>query len=51
MVTALLALSAGCNGILVVREGPKADQLNWLGRTVAWTGWDVAGLAKEESVE
>lgn len=47
----LLALSAGCNGILVVKEGPKAGDLNWFGRTIAWTGWDSVGLAEEESAE
>ena len=46
----LLAGASGCNGILVVRDGPEAGQLNWAGRTVCWAGFDVVGLAQTEEV-
>ena len=46
----LLAGASGCNGILVVKRGPEAGQLNWAGRTVCWAGFDVVGLAQTEEV-
>ena len=43
-------LLAGCNGLLIVKDGPKAGSLNWAGKAIAWTGWDKAGLAEEVTV-
>ena len=46
-----LCLLMGCNGMMVVERGPKAGQLNWVGRSVAWTGWDRAGIADVVEVD
>ena len=43
LLAALAMSSAGCNGLLVVKRGPKAGELNWAGRSVAWTGWSAIG--------
>ena len=43
LLAALATCGAGCNGLLVVKRGPKAGQLNWLGKTTAWTGWNAIG--------
>ena len=43
-LSAALAIGAsGCNGLLVVKNGPEAGELNWAGRVVSWTGWRFIG--------
>jgi hypothetical protein len=56
IMTAMAALvlwagASGCNGLLVVERGPKAGELNWLGRTACWAGFDNVGLGEVEEVD
>ena len=49
-VLALWASVSGCNGLVVVEWGPKAGELNWVGKTLCWAGFDSVGLATTEEV-
>ncbi len=50
VVLVLLVAASGCNGVAVVKRGPKAGELNWFGRLVTWSGFDRLGLAKTEEL-
>lgn len=38
LLLAALLVNSSCNGILVVREGPSAGELNWAGRSFCRVG-------------
>jgi len=53
LAASIAASGSGCNGLMVVKRGPKAGELNWFGRAFVWTGdqSDKIGLTEEVEVE